>query len=92
MIVAVPAPTIVTAPVDAFTVATPVLFDAYVTAPSPVFVKVSVNALSPYVFSISRLESTSDILYALALLVPSPVLSFAICIFDASRETNGARP
>ena len=46
VIVALPAPTIVTSPVLAFTVATSALFVLYVTAPSPVLVNSFVNALS----------------------------------------------
>jgi hypothetical protein len=51
VIVAVPSPTIVTSPVEAFTVATPVFDEAYVTVPSPVFVSVFVKALLAVVLS-----------------------------------------
>ena len=49
MIVALPAPTIVTNPLELFIVATAVFEDLYVTVPSPVFVNVFVNVPFPYV-------------------------------------------
>ena len=47
VMVAVPLPTMVTAPVEALTVATAVFDEEYVTVPSPVFVSALVNAASP---------------------------------------------
>lgn len=49
VIVDVPAPTMVTSPVEAFTVATDSSLEEYVTVPSPVFVSSLVKAASSLV-------------------------------------------